>query len=99
MAERQQVPREQAAGRRREHRVQCGQTLQAMRDRGESAREIARLAGVAEKTARELIREADVERYSDGPSEAAAAKRRELGEPVPRVNVMARERMRAGAPA
>ena len=59
LAERQQLLREQAAGRRREHRVQCGRALRAMRDRGESVREIARMAGVAEKAARELIREAD----------------------------------------
>ena len=55
----QQALREQAAQRRGEQRVQCGLALRAMRDRGESLREVARMAGVAEKTARELIREAD----------------------------------------
>jgi hypothetical protein len=58
-AERLQALREQAAQRRGEQRVQCGLALRAMRDRGESLREVARMAGVAEKTARELIREAD----------------------------------------
>jgi hypothetical protein len=59
LAERQQVLRAQAAQRRGEQRVQCGRALRSMRDRGESVREIARMARVAEKTARELIREAD----------------------------------------
>jgi hypothetical protein len=59
LAERQQVLREQAAQRRGEQRVVCGLALRAMRDRGESLRGVARMAGVAEKTARELIRESD----------------------------------------
>src|ERR1700758_2496761 len=50
---------ELAAQRRDEQRRQCGSALRAMRDRGESLREIARMAGVGEKTARELIRSAD----------------------------------------
>jgi hypothetical protein len=58
-SERQHALREQAALRRGEQRVQCGLALRAMRDRGQSLREVARMAGVAEKTARELIREAD----------------------------------------
>jgi hypothetical protein len=75
LAEREQVLREQAAGRRREHRVRCGQAVRAMRDRGESVREIARMAGVTEKTARELIREADgaAEGGTPGPAPAGAA--------------------------
>jgi hypothetical protein len=59
LAGRQQVLRERAAQRRSEQRVQCGRALRAMRDRGESLREIARMAAVAEKAVRELIREAE----------------------------------------
>ncbi len=44
LAGRQQVLRERAAQRRSEQRVQCGRALRAMRDRGESLREIARMA-------------------------------------------------------
>lgn len=69
--------REQADSRRREHRVRCGHALRAMRDRGESVREIARMAGVAEKTARELIREADAASATGG---AAGARSDEAGE-------------------
>jgi hypothetical protein len=58
LSERQQVLREQAAQRHGEQRVQGGRALRAMRDRGESLREIARMAGVTDKTVRELIREA-----------------------------------------
>jgi hypothetical protein len=50
---------EQAAQRRDEQRVECGAALRAMNARGESAREIARMAGVGEKTVRELIRLAE----------------------------------------
>lgn len=56
---RQEVLREDADRRRREQRVVCGRALAAMRDRGESLREIARMADVSEKQARELIREAE----------------------------------------
>jgi hypothetical protein len=59
LSERQQVLREQAAQRRGLQRVQCGRALRAMRDRGESLREIARMAGVTDKAVRELIREAE----------------------------------------
>jgi hypothetical protein len=59
LSERQQALREQAAQRRGEQRVLCGRALRAMRERGESVREIAGLAGVTEKTVRELIREAE----------------------------------------
>jgi hypothetical protein len=45
---------ERRAGQLRE----CGVALRAMRDRGESVREIARMAGIGEKTVRELIRSA-----------------------------------------
>ncbi|MBY0443552.1 MAG: hypothetical protein K2Q25_15700 [Mycobacteriaceae bacterium] len=59
LAERQQALWDQATQRRGEQRVQCGQALRSMRDRGENVREIARMTGVAEKNVRELIREAD----------------------------------------
>ncbi|MDV3133347.1 hypothetical protein [Mycobacterium sp. 29Ha] len=48
---------ERRAGQLRE----CGVALRAMRDRGESVREIARMAGIGEKTVRELIRSAGAE--------------------------------------
>jgi DNA-binding NarL/FixJ family response regulator len=43
---------ERRAGQRRE----CGVALAAMCERGESIRDIARMAGIGEKTVRELIR-------------------------------------------
>jgi len=58
-ATREQALREEAAQRRDEQRVQCGLALRSMHDRGQSLREVARMAGMAEKTARELIREAN----------------------------------------
>jgi hypothetical protein len=111
LAERQQVLRGHAAARRREHRVQCGQALRAMRDRGESVREIARMAGVAEKTVRELIREADAAPNGDGaqagppvaggppgPTEVAGQSgSAELGAPVLPATVAAGEPLEAGA--
>jgi hypothetical protein len=59
LSDRQRVLREQAEQRRGEQRVQCGRALRSMRDRGERLREIARMAGVTDKTVRELIREAE----------------------------------------
>ncbi|WP_155722820.1 helix-turn-helix domain-containing protein [Mycobacterium avium] len=59
LAERQQALAAQAAARRAGHRLQCGSALRAMRDRGETVREIARMAGISEKTVRELIRETE----------------------------------------
>jgi len=61
-----------------------------MRDRGESVREIARMAGVAEKTARELIREAGAAADGDGVTAAA---------PAPAGDVLAGTRLSAGAQA
>ncbi|BBC69091.1 hypothetical protein MML61_27550 (plasmid) [Mycobacterium marinum] len=58
-AERQRALGEQAAQRRAGQRLACGAALRSMRDRGEPLREIARLAGIREKTVRELIREAE----------------------------------------
>lgn len=59
LAERQQILAEQAAQRRMIQRRQCGAALRSMRDRGETLREIARMAGVSEKAVRELIRETE----------------------------------------
>ena len=70
LAARQQVLREQAAQRRGAQRVVCGRALRAMHDQGESLRDITRMAGVAEKTARELIREVDAAPDADARSPA-----------------------------
>ena len=51
--------REQADAKRAEHRRAAGTALRALRDRGETVRDVARLAGITEKTARELIRQAE----------------------------------------
>jgi hypothetical protein len=74
LAERQQALREQAAQRRLAHRVQCGTALRAMRDRGETVREIARMAGISEKAVRDVIRETDASEGLAEPVEAAAAR-------------------------
>lgn len=109
LAERQQVLREQAAQRRSEQRVQCGRALRAMRDRGESLREIARMAGVAEKAVRELIREAEAAPGVDavpgaaepagklaGPETVEAPPRvEELGAPDASVDIAAGDRVTA----
>ena len=49
----------QAGQRRLEQRRQCGVALRSMKDRGESLREIAGMAGIGEKAVRELIRLAE----------------------------------------
>ena len=49
----------QAAARQLRERTTAGGALKAMRDRGESVREIGRLAGIGEKTVRDLMRLAD----------------------------------------
>lgn len=49
---------QQAQQRRTDQLRQCGAALAAIKRRGESVREIARLAGISEKAARELIRAA-----------------------------------------
>jgi hypothetical protein len=51
--------REQADGKRAEHRRTAGLSLIALRDRGETVRDIAALTGVGEKALRELIRYAE----------------------------------------
>jgi hypothetical protein len=58
LAERVGALQSQAAQRRDGHRRQCGIALRSMRDRGESVRDIARMAGVEEKVVRDLIRAA-----------------------------------------
>lgn len=73
LAERQQAVAEQAAQRRSVQRRQCGSALRAMRDRGETLREIARMAGISEKAVRELIRAAESTEPDDAGSPAAAA--------------------------
>ena len=60
LAERIAAAREQADDRRVEHRRAAGAALAAMRKRGETVREIARMAGIGEKTARELMRCSEV---------------------------------------
>jgi DNA-binding NarL/FixJ family response regulator len=46
----------QADQRRAGQLRECGVALRAMKERGESVRDIARMAGISEKTVRELIR-------------------------------------------
>jgi hypothetical protein len=58
LAERVAALQAQAAQRRDGHRLQCGIALRSMRDRGQSVREIAAMAGVGEKAVRDLIRAA-----------------------------------------
>jgi hypothetical protein len=58
LAERVAALQAQAAQRREGHHRQCGIALRSMRDRGESLRDIARMAGVGEKVVRDLIRAA-----------------------------------------
>jgi hypothetical protein len=58
LRERVEVLRAHAEARRAEYLRQCGAALLAMKQRGQSVRDVARMAGVAEKTARELIRAA-----------------------------------------
>lgn len=72
LAERQQALAEQAAQRRAGQRLACGTALRSMRDRGESMREIARMAGISEKAVRELIREAESPQAVTGPSDLGA---------------------------
>ncbi|MFV8176653.1 hypothetical protein [Mycolicibacterium peregrinum] len=56
LAERVDELKVRARQRRDEERTACGAALKAMQDRGESVREIARMAGVGEKMVRELIK-------------------------------------------
>jgi transposase len=63
---------ERGAGQLRE----CGVALRAMKERGESVRDIARMAGISEKTARVLIRCGAAERRR------GAAARAGIGHPA-----------------
>ena len=67
LAERVAALRAQAAQRRDGHRRQCGIALRSMRDRGESLRDVARMAGVGEKAVRELIRAAGTRSSASAP--------------------------------
>jgi len=101
-ATREQELREQAAQRRDEQRVQCGLALRSMRDRGQSLREVARMAGVAEKTARELIRATDtagnVHEAGAPVPEAAANPSRGVGQADGAAfDAAGRERLQAGS--
>lgn len=51
--------RAQAEGKRADHRRAAGTALAALRDRGETIRDIAALTGIGEKAVRELIRYAE----------------------------------------
>lgn len=79
LAERVEELKVRAAQRRDEERTACGVALKAMQDRGESVREIARMAGVGEKMVRELIKlavepaaEPATPAQQDGQTEAAS---------------------------
>ncbi len=115
LRERTEALREQAAERREEQRRQCGVALRSMRDRGESLREIAKMAGIAEKSVRELIKIAESSAApaalaeGNGASPPAAKPRetepgREAGEtrtarPTPGVNTEAPAGSAVSAPA
>ena len=67
----------QADQRRAGQLRECGVALRAMKERGESVRDIARMAGISEKTARELIRSS-----TTGEAGAAAGGRGEDAQPA-----------------
>jgi hypothetical protein len=56
LQERASTLREQVDARRADQLRQCGVALRAVKDRGESIRDIARMAGISDKAVRELIR-------------------------------------------
>ena len=64
---------EQAEARRAEQLRQCGAALGAMRRRGETVREIARMAQLGEKTVREMIRAAEAAAAAAGDGAESAA--------------------------
>ncbi|WP_179476368.1 hypothetical protein [Mycolicibacterium vinylchloridicum] len=68
--------KEQADGKRAEHRRTAGRAVIALRDRGETLRDIARLTGVSEKALRELIRFAE----ASGEEAGANGQRPERGD-------------------
>lgn len=63
----------QADERRAGQLPECGRALGAMKERGESVRDIARMAGIGEKAVRELIRSATAEDAADEKSAGAAS--------------------------
>lgn len=67
--------KEQADGKRAEHRRTAGLAVIALRDRGETLRDIARLTGVGEKALRELIRFAE----SSGADAAGNGQQAQVG--------------------
>ncbi|MBY0443144.1 MAG: hypothetical protein K2Q25_13590 [Mycobacteriaceae bacterium] len=78
-----------ARERRQHQHLQDGLTLRAMRERGETLREIARMAGVAEKTVRELIKNTDA--TSSGSQQKHPATHSDVnhGQPATRNNIVA----------
>ena len=70
---------QQAQQRRADQLRQCGAALAAMKQRGGNVREIARLAGISEKAARELIRAP----VADGAAVVAAEDRAGAVQPEP----------------
>lgn len=59
---------EEAQRRRSAERVEAGRALRSMRDRGESIVMIGRMAGISDKTVRELIRDADAAPADEAPT-------------------------------
>lgn len=81
---------QQAQQRRADQLRECGAALAAIKRRGESVREIARLAGISEKAARELIRAAGpaggggpTAPVADGAAVVAAEDRAGVVQPQP----------------
>lgn len=100
LAARQQVLREDAERRRGAQRVVCGQALAAMRDRGEPLREVARMAKLSEKQARELIREAEAAAQNATPPAADDAAAQPAADPAGvavEANGAAADTIRSGA--
>ena len=68
--------KEQAEGKRAEHRRTAGQAVMALRDRGQTLRDITRLTGVSGKALSELIRSAESTAPNElGPDQATQTRR------------------------
>ncbi|MBN3459739.1 hypothetical protein JNN96_37545 [Mycobacterium sp. DSM 3803] len=74
---------ERAAQRREDQRRECGAALKAMQERGESVREIARLAGISEKAVRDLIKTAATEKTEPAAEPAPPAQQDDKTEVAP----------------
>jgi hypothetical protein len=74
LTERVEALRVQAEARRVDQRRHCGVALRAMHDRGESVRDIARMAGISHKAVRELTRTAGNPAQDDIPAMPAHTK-------------------------